>query len=204
MASPWVYEEALHRYRSTSTGRFIGAKEMLGLRDKFIEAQKLAADELAQKLIDGKLTPAEWLTEFRGQIKTSYIDQYILGRGGRNAMTPSDWGKLGNQIKAQYKYAQGFAQSVEKGEISEAMLKARGHLYHSASAEAFETAKAASWNIKLPNFPGDGSTLCKTNCACSWSIVEEDGKTVAYWTLGAAEHCDDCLQRSQEWAPYHG
>jgi hypothetical protein len=54
----------------------------------------------------------------------------------------------------------------------------------------------------LPAYPRDGSTVCLTHCRCQWKIVKRAGDLYeATWRLGQAEHCSDCLKRSQEWNP---
>jgi len=61
---------------------------------------------------------------------------------------------------------------------------------------------------ELPAYPGDGQTICLTNCACSWQIEEVyEGEVLTgwdcYWTLGIVktEHCDDCLDNTGKWNP---
>ena len=54
----------------------------------------------------------------------------------------------------------------------------------------------------LPAWPGDGTTICLTNCKCRWSInilSIERGDYNATWRLGAAEHCRTCRQRARAW-----
>jgi hypothetical protein len=54
----------------------------------------------------------------------------------------------------------------------------------------------------LPAYPRDGSTVCRVRCRCQWKIVKRANDLYeATWRLGQAEHCPDCLERSQEWSP---
>lgn len=56
------------------------------------------------------------------------------------------------------------------------------------------------------SFVIEGLVSHNTNCACSWEFddVEENGEIVAvdaFWVLGAAEHCPDCLDNAAKWNP---
>jgi hypothetical protein len=198
MPRPWVFDATANRYRDPKTGRFIGRARMLALRDTFVEAAKETVAELA-----ARVAQPGWLEAMREQLKQVYIDQYCLGRGGRNAMTPSDWGRVGNMLREQYKYLNDFAADIVAGKLSEAQIAARARLYMASSRQAFEKGKTYGAGIPpLPAYPADGSTACKSNCACYWSIEEFPNEYRCVWTLTAAEHCPDCLERASKWAPY--
>ena len=215
MANPWVWDNQRHRYRNTRTGRFLGPKAMLELRDRFISAMSDQVNGLARRLASGDLSVAEWEAEMRRQVKTMLLDQYIMARGGRRMMSPSDWGQLGQMLRAQYKYLDGFAKDIESGRYTVAdpdgnerlsldAIAARANLYMNAGTAAFERGKARSYGVpSLPCYPGDGSTACLTNCHCSWSIEETEDGWDCTWMLGEAEHCEDCEARAREYAPLH-
>lgn len=93
--------------------------------------------------------------------------------------------------------------------LHEAQIAARSRMYVRSAREAYERANARTRGApELPAYPGDGSTVCLTNCACHWELepVEDEatGEIVeweAYWTLGMTEHCPDCLERAEMWNP---
>ena len=204
MPSPWVWAPGAHVYRNTATGRFMGHTEMLALRDTFADAMMTKSGELARRLSAGDIDLATWQKSMRTDLKTSYIDQYVLGRGGRSQMTQADWGRVGQQLKEQYGYLGNFARDIANGNMSEAQIAARAQLYHNSSVQAFELGHARSYgDLKLPAYPGDGSTACRVNCRCSWNIQETEEGWDCYWTLGATERtCSDCEGRSRDWSPY--
>jgi hypothetical protein len=118
-------------------------------------------------------------------------------------MTQADWGRLGAQLKQQYQYLRGFEQDLIDGRLSEAQAKARLQMYFNASRQAYEQGRAYAQGVpRLPAYPGDGSTVCLSNCQCHWDLDEQPDEWLATWTLGAAEHCPDCLRRADEWAPH--
>jgi hypothetical protein len=204
--SPWEWDQPSKRYRNTATGRYKGSRQMLPLRDEFIDAQKAAAGDLADRLAAGEITTNRYVEEMRGLIKTTYIDEYALAHGGRNNMTSRDFGIVGNMCRDQYSYLNNFAGEINAGDLSPAQIRARGRLYIESASQAYERAQAEVRGISgphaLPAYPGDGSTACRSNCRCSWEYRETETTWEATWTLHPAEHCEDCLSRASEWAPY--
>lgn len=137
----------------------------------------------------------------RQDIKSTFIQESILGKGGRDNMTPSDWGSVGRQLRDQYDYLEGFREDIEADLLSEAQISSRSHLYFLASKGAFERGQGAAWGIVLPGYPGDKELVCFTGCKCYWNIRRQDAHTVlATWTRTIAESCPSCVQRGIEWA----
>jgi len=202
-SNPWVWDDGSKRYRNTATGRFLGPKQMLELRDQFLDAKKAEMSVLTDRLVDGDLNAAQWTQEMRRQIRTTYVDEYVLARGGRGNMTQADWGRIGQMVKGQYQFLGKFEQDIKAGKLSPGQITTRANMYVESGTQAFEQGKAVALGLpRLPAYPGDGSTLCKANCRCHWEIEAAETEWLATWTLGIAEHCDTCVQRAQDWAPY--
>lgn len=200
--TPWVWNESLQRYRSTETGRFLGPRQMLELRDVFAQAQRARTSELAARLTTGEITATAWQGEMKGIIKQTYIDQYVMAKGGRAQMTQADYGRLGNMLRDQYKYLQGFESDIKAGKLSPGQIAARANLYVESSTQAYERGRAAALGVpKLPAYPGDGSTQCRSNCRCHWEIVPTDGGWDCFWRLGDAQHCSGCQVNAGTWSP---
>ncbi len=205
---PWQWEENLNRYRDADTGRFISSASVRDLVDQRQRITGSGSDGLAELLRGGQLNTRDWETGMREAIKDEYIQQYLLGRGGLSQMTQADWGSIGGMIADQYRYLDGFTREVAAGTLSEAQVAARSRMYIHSGREAFERASARAHGLpELPAYPGDGKTVCLTNCACNWRIEEvydDDGNLLGwncYWELGEAEHCPDCVANSGKWNP---
>lgn len=202
MPSPWTYSLASKRYRNTDTGRFMSAAQMVELRDTFVDAMRVETRELADQLGAGEITLQQWEGRMRSQLKTTYIDEYVLGRGGRNAMTPANWGEVGGLLGNQYRYLHRFAEEVAAGTLSTAQIGARAELYVESGSQAYERGRCASFGLpRLSQYPGDGWTACGTNCRCSLDIKELESEWQVTWKLGIADHCEDCERLSGEWTP---
>jgi hypothetical protein len=175
---------------------------MVDLRDDYVTAHRTWFQEQAQRLTNGDITLQQWERQFRQRLKVIHGSQYEMGRGGSHAMTQADWGRVGAELRQQYQYLNRFVAEVAEGTVSPATIASRSALYVEASTASYERGRAAGHNLVLPAYPGDGGTRCVTNCRCHWRITEGEDAWNCYWTLGQAEHCVDCVQRSQTWAPY--
>ena len=201
----WIFDQArglFRRMRGERIDKVVEATPIL--RDRFLAVEQGTGwlANLNGSLQSGDISIQRWVLDFRQRLKKTYIDQYVLARGGRANMAPQDWGKLGAMLKKQYGFLNGFADDVAAGKLSEGRIQARAELYFKSARQAYERGKEAQLGMPpLPAHPGDGSTVCLSNCQCHWDIRETDDEWLATWTLGAAEHCPDCVQRAGEWAP---
>lgn len=198
----WVWNQLTKRYRNSKTKKTVSSNTVLRLRDDFVDEMR-DFSKLTDDLVNSRITVQEWVFEMRKQVRDAHSAQYMLARGGRNAMFQTDLDALTEIIKDQYDYLQKFGEEVRAGNLSASQIKARSELYMEASTTAHEQAKAASFDITLPEYPGDGNQDCNVRCRCRWEIDEKKDTIEAYWLLNvAAKHCDSCLSNAAKWAPY--
>jgi hypothetical protein len=198
----YAYDREARRYRDTDTGRFVSQRTIDRTRDALIDRSRDRIGALTDRLHAGEVTLSDWRTAMRAEIKQIEVQQYLLGRGGRNVMTPRDWGRIGAEVRRQYRYLDRLVAEYQRGEISDAAFRSRARMYTSGSNAAFSRAQGEAWAIALPAHPGDGSTRCLGYCKCSWSITQTATEIHATWRLGGSrETCPDCVQRSHDWAP---
>jgi hypothetical protein len=202
--APWTWDDKSKRYRDNSTGRYLSHSKMLSLRDQFTSAMVREMDLLVESLANGDITVQRWVTAARDVLRTIYLDQYALGRGGRHVMTQEDYGRIGGLLRSQYAYLNRFANVVAEGTLSVAQIRQRLRMYANSGTQAYERGYAAAMGViaLLPAYPGDGQTVCKTNCKCSWVYERHEDRVDCTWSLGVAEHCPDCVENSKKWAPF--
>ena len=198
----WYWDDSVKRYRSPVTGRFVGIDEMNALRTEFMETQKLRMVGLTNVYSNGAIDIFTYEKQVKEILRQTYIDNYVMGKGGRNMMTQADWGRIGGMLKEQYGYLNPFMEQIARGELSQAQIDARLKMYINSASEAFWRGFASDVPIDLPAYPGDGSSACLTNCQCQWDIQQVSNGYDCYWRLGQAEHCPDCIERAGEWNPY--
>ena len=209
--SYWLWDSTSRRYRVTRAGAealgqragtYVGQSRMVQLRDAFIAQSKVRTNALAAQIANGDITLQQWQMGMREVIKDTYINEYMLGAGGRNAMTQSDWGRVGQMVREQYEYVDRFARDIADGRYTEAGIAARARMYPESASQAYERGNTESRGMpQLPAYPGDGSTQCLSNCKCRWLIKETDDAWECTWKISPAENCPDCLDRAQRWAP---
>ena len=199
----WTWNQLTKRYHNIKTKITINQMAKLELRNDFIDVQRGSFDDLVDDLGQARISVQEWVLEMRKRVRNINAAQYMLAKGGRNAMFSEDIDALTDIILNQYKYLQQFGEDVRRGKLSLKQIKARSELYMESSTAAHERGKAASFGIELPEYPGDGNQICKARCRCRWKINDSGNNTKAYWTLNpAAQHCKSCLRNAEKWAPY--
>ena len=198
----WQWNQNTHRYRNTATNRIVTDNTLIGLRDTMIDSWRGRVQGLADDLVDGRLTIQEWTLRMRREVSNIFSSEYLLGKGGRNAMFQADLDAIQEMLTTQYSFLQNFAEDVRAGDLSKAQVGARSELYMDASKQAHERAKAASYGLTLPQYPGDGSQICGARCRCRWDIDEQEDEFLCSWLLNAAaKHCDTCLGNAASWKP---
>ncbi|MCH8290213.1 hypothetical protein IH992_03800 [Candidatus Poribacteria bacterium] len=199
----WIFNQDTKRYRNPESGKSVTQRQAVTLRDDFIAFIEFDPPSPSQQLAKGDMTIQEWELEMRKRIKQSYLDEFALGKGGRNNLTTANLDDLGNLLKRQFDFLHNFAEQIKNGELSEAQIQNRSNQYLSSSTQAYELGKTASFGMPtLPQYPADGSQQCRSNCKCKWEIEEDEEEWRATWVLNpAAEHCETCEGNAQRWNP---
>lgn len=139
---PLTFDESTGRYRA-SNGRFVRESVVRETVDAIADgvAEQMAA--IAQRMVDGTATVAEWQGEMRRLVKLAHGGTTIIATGGRQAMTFADWGSLGQTVRREYRYLNEFAAGLADGSIAlDGRVVSRSQMYGQASRITFETVRA--------------------------------------------------------------
>lgn len=200
---PWSYDPATRRYRDDN-GRELTEAQLRPIFRAFVSAALTRTRELTGELANNRITIPEWEAEMRRVVKETYGAAYALSRGGRNVMTQSDWGRLGQLSRRQYQYLNSYALDIEAAGLTRDRALTRSDLYVLSSRQAYQRGKLASWADlpRLERVPGDGSTVCIANCRCELDIEStEEGWNVYWLDLGDDRECKDCRTLAAQWSP---
>ena len=96
---------------------------------------------LLDAAIPGSIEYTGFENTVREELRSLYINQYLLGIGGLDQMTTSDWGSIGGMLHEQYVWLSAFVDELRTGSISEEEFRRRLNMYANSSREAFERAK---------------------------------------------------------------
>lgn len=166
--SQYQYDPRSRRYRDTTTGQYLSAKTVRSAIDQIIDAQTVDMRDLAQNLVDGSLSLADWQMKSAALLKNLHVAMGLAATGGLEATSASDLGYIASQIKKQYSYLNKMALEIRKGEQAlDGTLVARAALYTQAGREIYEAVVARA--------------------------AKDGGATQERSILGAADHCNDCV-----------
>lgn len=202
----WGWLKSAFSFVSKLTGKILGKSGEHVLVNSVCDDGILAVNNITEQLLADQIDVNTWLREIRAELKTIYIQQYLLGIGGQAQLMPADYGSIGGMLADQYRYLQNFAQEIAAGNLTPGQIRQRIAMYANSCREGYARARARAHGIPdgaLPAFPGDGtSCLGLTRCHCFWDIVERKDRWDCYWRLGVAEHCILCLDHAKVWNPY--
>ncbi len=186
------------RYYDNQTKRLVSWLDVRADIDKYIASSNKAIDALANQLRNREISLAEWQTGMRDQIKAMHLNTAMAAHGGRQNITQADWGRAGQQIRAQYEYLDKFAKDIASGKVKlDGRLNVRAKLYGEAARGTHEqerrraSARAGlteerrilhakesctdcityagySWR-PIGTLPPIGQSACRTNCQCTFS-----------------------------------
>lgn len=164
----WSYDPISGRYRRPN-GQFMSQKAVMALIDGRIDKLGNDLQRFTRMLVDGNITIDQWQNSVREAIKNSHIQATVLGHGGRSGMGAAEYGRIGQKLRAEYRYLQGFASDILAGRVSAAMALARVQLYA-------ESVRGSYW---------EGSTIRQAKQGYSMMRRILDPQ---------AQHCDDCIR----------
>ena len=167
MDAAWSYDRRIGRYRD-DRGRFLSKESVDKLVDSRIDQLEANLRRYTRMLADGNLTLDQWQGSVREAIKNAHIQAALIGYGGKDEMGPAEYGRIGQRLRAEYTYLQGFARDLLDGRISNPMALARVGLYA-------QSVRGSYWQ---------GTELRQQQQGFSLMKRKLDGQ---------AQHCQDCL-----------
>ena len=172
----FTWDAAAGRYRGAN-GRFVAASRIEALGESYITGAAIAnVENMTQRFIDGGIPLEVWQERMKQEIKDTYLVELQIGRGGRNALTYSDWGRVGQLLREQYRYLRNFAEEIKAGNLSAAEIMRRAKMYANGAKRAF-------WIGKTAAMEGAG--------------FDEERRD-----LSPAEHCVSCIGYAEQgWQP---
>jgi len=198
--SKYQWDRKSRRFRDPS-GKYVSQTRIKSIKNKIVDAEKKNAATLASRAVDGSMSPELFVRTMRALLRQTTLMEYMLGRGGLNAMTNSDNGRVGSMLRRQYQYLNRFAADIEAGLLTVEQAQRRAEMYIETARNSYERGQAASWDIRLPEYPPR-----HVNCACSWAISAhgsgKDREIRAYWRVNSANVCDECKSLQETHAPY--
>jgi hypothetical protein len=166
----WSYDRNSGRYRDEK-GRFLSQASVEKLVDARIDKLEGSLKRFTRMLSNGDITLDQWEASVREAIKGAHIQAAIVGYGGKDQMGSGEYGRIGQRLRSEYAYLQGFARDLLDRRISYPMATARVSLYA-------ESVRGSYWQ---------GTELRK----------QQQGYGLMRRILDPqAQHCQDCLDHA--------
>ena len=128
MDAEWSYDRKVGRYRNEK-GQFLSKKAVGAIVDGRISKLEQQLKNFTDKLTNGSITLDQWQGSVREAIKIAHIQVATIGYGGKAEMGSSEYGRIGQRLRSEYTYLQGFVRDLIDGRISVPMAMARIGLY---------------------------------------------------------------------------
>lgn len=156
--------------------RIVSPRAVDAAVDEFLAASRDAVIGYTEQLKAGALSLAEWQSRMREEIRDTHRALAAIRGGGWQNTTPADWGRVGAELRTQYRYLDRFARQI---------MTNRQSLDGTATSRAAMYVNAARKT---------GEELRRSRAARRWN--EERRR------LSPAEHCGDCLEfAARGWRP---
>lgn len=169
----FTYDPKTLRYRNDK-GKFVPEKTVIEVANKYLANNRKLALDLAERLVSHDVTVPEWETAIAKLLKDAHLTAYSLGRPGE--LSSSDYGRVGSQLKFQYRKLRNFSDEIISGKLSEAQIKNRTMLYFGKISESYWSGRRA--------------------------INRVNGAMWERRHLGGVDHCSPCLiYRGMGWQP---
>ena len=161
----YSWDSRVANYRDAG-GRFVSREKILGLMEQRITHHQDEIGRLARALGDKRISIADWQRGTANQLRLMHTQQAALGRGGWERMTQADWGRVGGNLRGQYKYLDGFAKDIAAGKLSPAQIEARARMYGQSGRAAYwrgaRAAKAAAGYTEERRIAVGDANTCET------------------------------------------
>src|SRR4051812_16166490 len=109
--SPYRWSPKTGRY-VYANGRFVKKADVRKAIDVALEKESGRALLLSQKLRNGTISLNAWRTEMREMIKNVHIYDAAIARGGFAQLGAADYGRIGQVVRGEYGWLEGFAREI--------------------------------------------------------------------------------------------
>ena len=138
----YYFDRRSHNYIRAATGRFVARGHVIELLEKSVAGRERRLYEGVRRLVDGRRSPQVFLSHGKLMLKRQYLQEAALAAGGWDRLTPTDFGRIGGKLQAQYRRLAELTRGVRDGEVSEAQALSRMQMYMgNARAEYFEVER---------------------------------------------------------------
>ena len=162
----FTWDARISRYRGPN-GKLVSPIKVREALDEAIRKTDDRARALGTSLIDGEISATAFYREMRSLVKSVHLYSAASAKGGWAQMTQADYGRVGQIVRKQYQYLNGFAAEIAGGLPMNGMIPNRAAMYAQAGRATHEDTRR--------------------------ELERANGKTHERNILHPADHCSDCV-----------
>jgi hypothetical protein len=171
-APRYTWSPGASRYRDAASGRFVALAAVEAAMDVQAADHAASMRGLTEQLRDGRISLPQWQQGMAQEIKAAHVNGAQLAKGGRQQMTQSDYGFVGQRVREQLQYLRGFAGQIEGGKQPlDGRALRRAEMYGEAGRS--------------------------THREMQRRMGVQRGQRFERNVLGAADHCAGCLEQTR-------
>jgi hypothetical protein len=186
------YSKKSGRFRDLTTGQFVPRSRVLLEVDREIERTSVRLQGIVRLLASEKVDLPEFQIRFAEELKIANLRMAAFGAGGRSQMNASQFGHVGQKLKQEYGFLDGFAQDLADGRLSIAQALNRAAMYAESTAQAFHRAEQQT--KARDGFLGKRSLDVGANHCASCPAYATDGYVPANQIVPVGVNCE-CRRR---------
>lgn len=190
----FTWSKKTGRYRDKATGFFVSEETVENaIRAEIVTGYKERTEALGQLLIDRQINFPEFAVRMRAEIKKGHSLAGVLGYGGFEQMTPAKWGRIGVEVRENYKKLDNFIREMERAyekELAGALvIRKKGEVQPLDGTARFRAGLYAK-------------QILETYSIAVLQARIDAGHTQARRFLRPAEHCRGCFDEANKgWIP---
>lgn len=206
---PYLYSRRFKKFL-TQSGTPVSQLAVRGEVDKLIRYVGNESQKLANKLLQSRITLAQFETQTSQLLMAGHITAASIGRGGITRMSQSDWSEVGAKIAWQNDYLGRFSKRIAAGTVSPKMTTYRAGLYADALYTSFSKTFFKEHSeipegqnperCKLKTNSLEGCRECANDEARGWISVA-DMKPIGSRICGDFCKCDIIFENDDEPIP---
>lgn len=166
----FTWDPTSQRYRNNETGRYVSRRDILRLLEEQTNQADALLGALTAAFFEGAIAAAVWADQMQSELRRLHSQNRALAAGGWDRMTLRDWGAVGGRLRDDYARVQRLATEIRNGTVTlpQALNRVNGYVGN---------GRVQFWNAERE----------RRRAEPGQAVVE-----IRY--LGAAEHCDSCVE----------
>jgi len=192
-ADAWQWDPGIARWRyppkeAGKLGRILPPDRADTLFERRLDQRRKEGIEITERLLAGRISVREWQEAMKPVLKDTHLEARMIAVGGKNAMSPTDYGAAGGRIGHVYTHLGSVGQQIAGGELSQGQIRAWvGRRFEAESRETYRRGREyvhlrAGYREERNNLePGAAHCNgCEAETARGWvpigSIIEIGGR----------------------------